>query len=138
MKKVLFSMLTMILLLSACSKDNTDNTVGWIGTYSNGTNTRTQINRVVISKVDNNTLQVQAQIDSASFLFTVATFQKAISINGSTMAINENGPIAGIADSTFHFVGSGALSGNSLIFSGSATNTVSTADVKYFYFTGSK
>ena len=128
----------MILLLAACSKDNTDNTVGWVGTYSNQTNTRSQINRVVISKVDNNTLQVQAQIDSASLIFTVATFQKAIAINSTTMAINENGPITTIADSTFHFVGSGALSGNSLIFSGSATNTVNAADVKYFYFTGNK
>jgi hypothetical protein len=138
MKKALFPILAMILLLAACSKDNTDNTLGWVGTYSNHTNTRSQINRVVISKVDNNTLQVQAQIDSASLIFTVATFQKAIAINSTTMAINENGPITTITDSTFHFVGSAALSGNSLIFSGSATNIVSPADVKYFYFTGTK
>jgi hypothetical protein len=138
MKRALFPILAIILLLAACSKDNTDNTVGWVGTYSNQTNTRSQINRVVISKVDNNTLQLQAQIDSASLIFTVATFQKAIAINNTTMAINENGPITTIVDSTFHFVGSGALSGNSLIFSGSATNMVNATDVKYFYFTGSK
>lgn len=140
MNKVLFSSIILLLLIVAgCSKNSssTDNTIGWPGTYSNA-NTQKQLNRVVISRVDNNTLQVQLQIDSAAYIVTVATFNKATAINSSTMAVNENTGIIGITDSTFQFVATGALNGNNLILSGSATNIAAPADVKNFYFNGNK
>jgi hypothetical protein len=139
MKKSVFA-LVMISVLTSCSKNssNTDNTVGWVGTYTNGLNPHGGINRVVISKVDNNDLQVQVQYDTASYITTVATFRKATIVNSTTFAVNENDSLAGISDSTFNFVSTGALSGNSLILSGSATNIAAPADVKNFYFTGNK
>ncbi len=140
MKKTIFSALIISLLIAACSKNNndTDNTIGWTGTYSNGLNPHGGINRVVISKVDNNDLQVQLQYDTASYILTIATVRKAPVVSSTTFAVNENDTIAGIRDSTFNFVASGALSGNNLILSGSATNISSPADVKNFYFSGSK
>ena len=140
MKKTIFSALIISLLIAACSKNNndTDNTIGWTGTYSNGLNPHGGINRVVISKEDNNDLQVQLQYDTASYILTIATVRKAPVVSSTTFAVNENDTIAGIRDSTFNFVASGALSGNNLILSGSATNISSPADVKNFYFSGSK
>jgi hypothetical protein len=70
-------------------------------------------------------------------VYTIATFQATV-LNSSTIAVNQNGAINNIVDSTFHFVASGALSGTNLIVSGSATNTTNAADVKYFYFSGTR
>lgn len=140
MTKTILSFL-FIVLIAGCSKNstsNTDNTIGWTGTYSNSLNPRAGINRVVISKVDNNDLQVQIQLDTTIYISTIATFRKATIVNSSTFAVNENDTIFGISDSTFNFVASGALSGNNLILSGSATNIARTTDVKNFYFSGSK
>jgi hypothetical protein len=133
--------LLLVLMIAGCSKNtstDTDNTVGWVGTYTNGLNPQRGINRVVISKVDNNDLQVQVQFDTASYIMTVATFRKATIVNSSTFAVNENDSLAGVSDSTFNYVSTGALSGNSLILSGSATNVATPTDVRNFYFTGSK
>ena len=140
MTKTILLFVIVILTLAGCSKtsSNTDNTIGWTGTYNGSNlNSRKQINQIVISKVDNSTLQVVANIDSAGIVFTVATLHTN-ALNGSTFAVNENDAINTIPDSTFHFVASGALSGNNLIVSGSATNTVDASDYKFFYFTGSK
>jgi hypothetical protein len=133
--------LLLVLMIAGCSKNtssDTDNTVGWVGTYTNGLNPHDGINRVVISKVDNNDLQVQVQYDTANYIVTVATFRKAAIVNSSTFAVNENDSLTDISDSTFNFVSTGALSGSNLIMSGSATNISTPADVKNFYFTGSK
>jgi len=139
MNKTISLALIISFLTASCSKtSNTDNTIGWTGTYSNALNPHAGINRVVVSKVDNNDLQVQIQFDSASYLNTVATFRKAAIVNSTTIAVNENDTIIGISDSTFNFVATGALSGNNLILSGSATNTAAPADVKNFYFSGTK
>lgn len=144
MKKHTFLItLLTILLIAGCSKNsdtnnNTDNTIGWTGTYNNNQNPSAGLNRVVISKVDNNDLQVKIQLDTAIYVQTVATFRKATIVNSNTFAVNENDTIIGINDSTFNFVASGALSGNTLILSGSATNTARPQDVKNFYFSGTK
>jgi hypothetical protein len=132
--------IAMLLLFASCSKNtsSTDNTIGWTGTYNSATSPHNGINRVVLSKVDNNDLQVQIQIDSAIYVSTIATFKKATIVNSNTFAVNENDTINGISDSTFNFVASGALSGNTLILSGSATNTAISTDVKNFYFSGSR
>jgi hypothetical protein len=142
MKQSTFALiLLLVLLIAGCSKNSssdTDNTVGWTGTYTNGLTPHGGINRVVISKVDNNDLQVLLQYDTASYIETIATVRKAPVVNSSTFAVNENDTIAGIIDSTFNVVATGALSGNTLILSGSATNIAASADVKNFYFSGSK
>lgn len=142
MKNAVISLSVILMMLVAgCSKNSssdTDNTVGWLGTYSNGQNPHAGINRVVISKVDNNDLQVLLQLDTATYIATVATVRKAPIVNANTFAVNENDTIAGVSDSTFNFVASGALSGNTLILSGSATNIATSADVKNFYFSGTK
>ena len=133
--------LLVILLIAGCSKNantDTDNTVGWIGTYTNNVNASNGLNSVVISKVDNNDLQVLIQLDTSIYHETVATFRKATIVNSNTFAVNENDTIIGISDSTFNFVASGALSGNTLILSGSGTNIAAPKDVKNFYFSGSK
>gem|GEM_PF-2397738 len=131
----------LILTIASCSKNtssDTDNTVGWIGTYTNNVNASAGLNRVVISKVDNNDLQVMVQLDTTIYIETVATFRKATIVNNNTFAVNENDTIIGIIDSTFNFVASGALNGNTLILSGSATNIAAPKDVKNFYFSGTK
>ena len=133
-------MFCAVVLMVGCSKSSsdTDNTIGWTGTYTNGLNPHSGINRVVISKADNNDLQILLQEDSASYIGTIATIRKAIIVNSSTFAVNENDTITTISDSTFNFVATGALSGNNLIMSGSATNIAKSNDVKNFYFSGSK
>lgn len=138
MKKTLFLALVISLVIVSCTKDNTDNTIGWVGTYTSSVSRLTDINRVVISKVDNNTLQVQLQRDTLTYVATIATAKKAIIVNSTTFAINENDTILNTNDSTFNFVATGALSGNNLIMTGSATNIATPADVKGFYFSGSK
>lgn len=140
MTKTAILSLFAVMILAGCSKNssNTDNTIGWPGTYNAGNlNSRKEINQIVISRVDNSTLQVLANIDSAGIVYTVATLRTG-ALTASTFAVNENDAINTIPDSTFHFVASGAISGNNLIVSGSATNTVDASNYKFFYFTGSK
>ena len=135
---VLSVTLFFVLIIASCTKDNTDNTISWTGTYNSSASPRAGINRVVISKVDNNSLQVLLQQDTLTYVQTVATVRKASIVNSTTFAVNETDTIAGTRDSTFNIVGTGALNGNILILSGSATNIATPSDVKQFYFSGSK
>jgi hypothetical protein len=142
MKKTIAALLLILLILASCSKDatttTTDYSSGWVGTYTNSNAPSAGLNHIVISRTGTNTLQVLLQLDTASYIGTVATLTNVAVVNATTIALNENGTLAGITDSTFQFVASGALSGNTLILSGSATNTATPIDVKNFYFTGSK
>ena len=140
-KAILPIVLALIILIAGCSKDatsTTDYSSAWVGIYTNSLNPSAGLNHVVISRTGTNTLQVLLQQDTASHIGTVATLTNVTVVNASTIVLNENSTLEGITDSTFQFVASGALNGNTLILSGSATNTAAPRDVKNFYFTGSK
>jgi hypothetical protein len=142
MKKSILPIILMLAILAGCSKDATTSTTdyssGWVGTYTNSVHASAGLNHVVISRTGTNTLQVLLQLDTASQIGTVATLSSVAVVNATTIVVNQNGALSGISDSTFQFVASGALSGNTLIMSGSATNIAASADVKNFYFSGSK
>ncbi len=133
MKRSIICGLLISVILMSCGK--VDNTTNWVGIY-NG-NAGGAINRVLVSKVDNSTLKLELQTEVSSIYYTYVTLYN-VHINSSTsLSVNENGSIAGYSD-TYHFTGTGGLSGSILTLAGSGTSTTNSSDVKYYAFTGSK
>ncbi|MCW3127134.1 MAG: hypothetical protein JWO03_2792 [Bacteroidetes bacterium] len=131
-KAIIFGIMISVILMS-CSKTNNS---PFIGTY-NGSGASNTISRVTIGAAGSTNLQVQLQVQSGGVYYTFATIQNAVPASGTSLSVNENGLIFGSSE-TYHFVGTGALSGNNLTLSGSATNVNNSSDVRLYYFTGSK
>ena len=132
MRKAIICGILISVILMSCSKS----TSPWVGTYT-GAGTTNTVNRVLVNSSGASTLQLQLQVLVSGVYYTYATIQNATITSGSSLTVNENGLIFGSND-TYHFIGSGALNGNNLTLSGSATSTTNSSDVKLYYFTGSK
>lgn len=129
-----FSLLAwaFVLTVSSCNKKNADD---WVGTY-NGQSGQ-QIQRVIVEKVDNSTLRMQLQTPAAGSFITYATIEGAKISDNTNVTINEDGMIESFSD-IYRFAGSGNLNGKALTISGSASSKNNPADVKNYYFTGTK
>ena len=136
MKKTVFLAIVISLVIASCSKSN-DLTENWIGNYSytGGVDT---INRISVSRVNDNTVQMQLQVsyNNGSTFNTYTTLSKVALSSTTAGAINEYGTILGWPD-TYHYVGNAALSGNTLTVSATYTDTT-TLVVKNYYFLGNK
>lgn len=133
MKQSIIIGIIISVILMSCSKTSSG---GWAGTYNGTVSGSSNINRVIISQPSSTSLQMQLQILYAGSYYTYVTIQNA-TVNGNTATINEDGLIAGYTG-TYHFSGSALLNGNNLTVTGSGTNIANSADVKYYYFSGSK
>ena len=137
MKKTVFLAIVISLVIASCSKSN-DLTVNWIGNYSytGGVDT---INRISVSRVNDNTVQMQLQVsyNNGSTFSTYTTLSKVALSSTTAGSINEYGTIAGYGSNIFHYVGNAALSGNNLTVSATYTDT-STLVSKPYYFLGTK
>lgn len=123
----------MSVILMSCSK--TDNTTNWVGIYTGSAGS--VINRVLVTKVDNSTVKMELQTQVSGTYYTYVTMYNVKISSSTTANVNENGSILGYTD-TYHFVGTGALSGTTLTLAGSGTSTTNSSDVKYYAFNGSR
>lgn len=147
MKKSIIIGIIISAILMSCSKTSTttsgplnpngDNTTSWIGTYVGAVGGSNTINQVIVSKVNDSTVQMLLQTNVSGTYYTFCTLQNVMLNTTTTATVNENGLIAGYS-SIYHFAGSAVLSGNNLTISGSGTNTTNSSDVKLYYFSGSK
>lgn len=123
----------MAVTLNSCNKDYASD---WVGTYT-GT-AGSNVNRIVVSKVDNNTIKMELQTTGLfTGYVTFATVAKGGVNKSSDVAINEDGSIAGFTD-VYHFTGAGSLSGATLTLNGQAQSKTNSSDIKYYSFTGSR
>lgn len=123
----------MSVILMSCSK--TDNTTNWVGIYTGSAGS--VINRVLVTKVDNSTVKMELQTQVSGTYYTYVTMYNVKISSSTTANVNENGSILGYTD-TYHFVGTGVLSGTTLTLAGSGTSTTNSSDVKYYAFNGSR
>jgi hypothetical protein len=135
MKTKIILMLAIIAVgLSSCKKDLATD---WVGTY-NGTITGTNnVSRVVISKVNDNTIKIELQANTLIGYYTYATIGGGSLSSASAVNVNEDGTIYGYTD-TYHFTGSGTRNGNSLAISGQAVSKTNSSDIKLYAFSGNK
>lgn len=118
------------MFMSSCQKDWAE---GWAGTYT-GT-AGSNINRVVITKVNNKTIKMELQTIVIGSPYTFATIGNGKLTGENTLSVSEDGTVAGYSG-TYNFTGGGTRNGNSITFSGAATQAG--ASTLYYTFTGSK
>jgi hypothetical protein len=111
--KILFASILFIASFSSCKKDLASD---WEGTYDGvaGNNT---INRVAVTKVNNNTIKMELQTQVFGTYLTYATIANAKLSSSSVVSINEDGTVAGNS-CIYHFTGSGTRNGNTLQLNG--------------------
>jgi len=115
------------------------NTIGgsnWVGTYTS-TTTIDSINQVVVTQYGTNIIDLQLQAHYGDSLFTFATLERVPVQTPTTITINNERTVGGYKGQ-FQFTGTGMLTGDSLILSGTATSVDSGGPVIPFQFTGTK
>ena len=131
--KTLLLVIAISATLPSCKKDLA---TPWVGTYT-GVAGSNNLNRVVISKVNESTIKMELQTGGGSLYYTYTTISNGKLASASAVAISEDGTIFGAGSGgVYHFSGGGSLSGNTLTLNGSATQTGATT--LYYTFTGSK
>lgn len=131
------SKIAMILVMlsstfSSCKKDLASD---WVGTYD-GTTGSGNVQRVVVTKVNDNTLKMELQ---TQFLTSYATFATAgnVKVNSSSLAtIDEDGTVYGYSG-TYHFAGQVNRNGGTLTIV-NAQATQNGAATLYYNFSGSR
>ena len=121
-----------ILALSSCKKDLA---TAWIGTYNGSTSGGNNVSRVVITKVNDNTIKIELQTNVLGAYYTYATIVNGSLTSANAVGINEDGTVY-VYTGTWHFSGGGSLSVNALTLNGSATQTGQST--LYYAFSGSK
>lgn len=130
--KIIIVLAAIISTFSSCNKDYASD---WVGTYT-GVSGST-FNRVVVSKVNNNTIKMEFQQLALGAYYTFATVSNGSVGKSSNVTVSEDGNLYGSAD-IFHFSGAGTLSGNTLTLNGQAQNKTNASDTRLYTFTGSK
>ncbi len=118
--------------LSSCKKDLA---TAWVGTYNGTTGGSNNLNRVVITKVNDNTIKMELQASVGSLYYTYATIGNGNLASATTVSISEDGTVTSYSG-TYRFTGGGTLNGNTLTLSGAATQTGQST--LYYAFSGSK
>lgn len=131
MKKLLFLLLVFAFVFQGCKKDADE----WVGTY-NGQSGQS-IQRVLINKVDKSTLKIELQTAINNIYYTYAVIQSAKIVNANSTNVDEDGLLAR-DPAPYYFKGTLTKSGKNLTVAGNATNKNNSADVKNYYFNGSK
>lgn len=129
--KLIIIAIALVATVSSCKKDLATN---WVGTY-NGTSGNNTVQRVVISKVNENTIKLELQTNFLGTFISFATIANGKVNSASSATVNEDGTVAG-ASGTWHFTGAGTRNGNAITLIGQATQP-GASDLNY-YFAGSK
>ena len=130
--KILFIALVLITSLSSCKKDWA---TSWIGTYNGSITGTNNVSRVVVTRVNDNTIKIELQSNVLGSYYTYATIGNGNLSAANSVGINEDGTVYGYSG-TYHFSGGGSLNGNALTLTGSATQTGQST--LYYAFSGSK
>ena len=130
--KLMLVMAVFAIGLSSCKKDLA---AAWIGTYNGSTTGGNNVSRVVVNRVNDNTVKLELQSNVLGSYYTYATIGSGNLASATTVGINEDGTVYGYTG-TYHFSGGGSLNGNALSLTGSATQTGQTT--LYYSFNGSK
>lgn len=131
--RILIVALLLVATLSSCKKDLATD---WVGTY-NGT-AGGNVNRVVITKVSDNTIKMELQTVFLGVYTTFATVGNGKLSNSTTVGVDEDGSLATNQGAVYHFTGTGTRNGNSLALSGIAVNKSNSNDTQAYSFSGSK
>jgi hypothetical protein len=134
---ILAVLVFIMAFMPGCKKD-TDNAAKWVGTYVGTAGYSNTVNQITISEVNSTTLKIELQTPYAGTFITFVTISNAKLVDATNASVNEDGYILPDATTVYHFNGSGHLSGNTLTFSGTGTNSTNPSDVKGYAFTGSK
>lgn len=131
MKKLSLLLLLFAFIFQSCKKDADE----WVGTYNGQTGQ--SIQRVLINKVDKNTLKIELQTVLNNIYYTYAIIQSAKIVDANSANVDEDGQLAR-DPALYRFRGSLTKSGKNITIAGNATNKNNSADVKNYYFNGSK
>ncbi len=132
--KVIFIALLFATALSSCKKDLATD---WVGTYTGVAGSST-VNRVVVTKVNDETIKMELQTLVLGTYYTFATVANGKLGNASTVNISEDGTISSSPGNVYHFSGSGTRNGNNLVLAGQAQNKNNSSDIQYYTFNGNK
>ncbi len=134
MKKSILAIIVVAFVFITGCKKSTDQAAAWVGTY-NGNTVGAGINRVIITEVNSNTLQMQLQTYLYGSYYTYTTLKHATLATATSVAVNETDSITSYPG-IWSISGGGTLSGDSLTLSGTATQ--SGQSPLYYSFSGSK
>lgn len=132
--RLLFIGLLIATALSSCKKDLATD---WVGTYT-GTAGNYTLNRVVVTKVNDETIKMELQTQVLGTYYTFATVADGKLANSTTVNISEDGTISSSPGEVYHFTGSGTRNGNNLVLAGQAVNKNDASDIKLYTFNGNK
>jgi hypothetical protein len=124
--------------MTSCSKQEgaaVDNTIGWSGVYNaqQGSN----VYQVVVTKADNNNLNVKLKSQETGYIFTLATLYKVGIKSSNDAMISETGNVTE-KNGVYTFTGAMSLEGNQLTLNGYAAINPKEGDAINFNFTGTK
>ncbi len=93
---------------------------GWLGTYNGSTTGGNNVNRVVINRVNENTVKMELQTNVLGSYYTYATIGNGNLASVTTVSISEDGTVTSYSGN-YRFTGGGTLNGNALTLTGAAT-----------------
>lgn len=130
--KMLFIALALMTSLSSCKKDLASD---WVGTYD-GTTGSGNVQRVVVTKVNDNTIKMELQTQVLLSYATFATIANA-KVSSSTLAtVDEDGTVYGYTG-VYHFSGAASRDGSTLTIT-NAMATQTGATTLYYNFSGTR
>lgn len=131
--KALSLLILSLMVLSGCKKDFAED---WAGTYD-GTSGNNTVQRVVVTKVDKQSVKMELQTQTFVGYVTFATVGNGKLTSATKVEVNEDGSLYG-SNATYRFTGTGTLSGTTLTITGIATNKNDASDVQGYYFVGNR
>lgn len=130
--KMLFIAVVLMASLSSCKKDLATD---WIGTYD-GTTGSGNVQRVVVTKVNDNTIKLELQTQFLTSYATFATMANA-KVSSSTLAtVDEDGTVYGYTG-IYRFTGVVSRNGSTLTIT-NAMATQAGATTLYYNFSGTR
>lgn len=138
-KSIIIGILITMTLIS-CTKSsslnpNTDNTTGWIGTYTDPT--YGAVNKIVVTKTSNTSIQMLLLVNNYSTGYDTFTMLKNVQLKSTTTAsITSNSIVSDTA--TCSFSGYTSINADTLTASATGINVDNKYDQHVFFFVGHK
>lgn len=133
---LLLSTLFVLVFVSGCSKEQgVDNTTPWVGVYAGDQGST--FKRLVVTKADDNSLNIQMKAEENSYYYTYGTIKNAQIREKSQAVINEQGNLTEYVG-VFNFKGIVGLTGDKLTFTCTASGTSAENKTQSFNFVGTK
>jgi uncharacterized protein YktA (UPF0223 family) len=133
---LLLSTLFVLVFVSGCSKEQgVDNTTPWVGVYAGDQGST--FKRLVVTKADDNSLNIQMKAEENSYYYTYGTIKKAMLNEPYKAQINEQGNLTEYLG-VFNFKGVAGLNGDKLTFTCTASGTSAENKTQSFNFVGTR